>query len=317
MGFDFSVIVLTYHPVKEKLLATLNSIIAQKNCRFEIIISDDGSEEFFEKEIRDYMDSHGFENYRIVMHEKNLGTVNNLLRTKDMAGGKYIKPISPGDFLYNENTLSDVLSFMDAWNAKAAFGDMVYYSLEGKLQISNVKTPVDDAMYLPRNSSYDFKKVLKHQMIFSDNISGAAAFYERNCFYEGLETIRDTVRYAEDSILQLMAVQNIRLYKIPQNLIWYEYGSGISTSPNQGFAGKLRKDFYGFYQMLHQKFSDAPYVKRNYFNWKIMMESGSAINLLRRCANVDRLAFLMKRRRLLSRYACEDYDTAFLEELLK
>lgn len=316
MEFDFSVIVLTYRPVKEKLLATLNSIIAQENCRFEIIISDDGSEKFFEEEIHDFMRSHGFENYRMIAHEKNLGTVNNLRSTKDAARGKYIKPISPGDFLYNENTLAEVLSFMDRWNAKAVFGDMVYYSQEEKLRICNVKTPVDDAMYLAQNNNYDYKKVLKHQMIFSDNISGAAAFYEKDCFYEGLETIRETVRYAEDSILQLMAVQKIRLYRIPQNLIWYEYGSGISTSPNQGFAGKLRKDFYGFYQMLYQKYSGAHYVRRNYVNWKIMMESGFAFNLLRRCANMDRQIFRIKRRHTLGRYVCKDYDTAFLEKWL-
>ena len=38
-----SVIVLTYNPDREKLFATLNSIIIQENIDIEIIVSDDGS----------------------------------------------------------------------------------------------------------------------------------------------------------------------------------------------------------------------------------------------------------------------------------
>lgn len=310
MAFDFSVVVLTYNPNKEKLLATLNSVIMQRGCSFEVIISDDGSQNFYEPEIHAFMGARGFADYRIIAQEKNRGTVKNLHGTVAVAKGRYIKPISPGDYLYDADTLCDVLAFMEEKQAKAVFGDMVYYSYEEELQVANRKTPCDDALYLPDNRKYSHKKALKHQMIYADNISGAAAFYERSSFLANLEAIRGKVTYAEDSVLQLLAVQNMRLYKIPRYLVWYELGSGISTDPSKGFSDWLRKDFYQFYTMLHGEYPDAPYVKRAFRIWKIMMESGKMANLLRRCSNVDKLWFLLRRRNILRRYVCEGYDQA-------
>lgn len=313
MEFDVSVIVLSYQPNKEKLLATLKSVIMQRGCDFEVIIADDGSESFFETEIHRFMHERGFSNYRILAGRQNQGTVLNLLGAVGLAKGRFIKPVSPGDYLYDADTLSEMAAFMRKYEAKAAFGDMVYYRFDGELKVAGIKTPCDDAMYLPENRDYDFGKVLKHQMIYTDYISGASVMYERDCFRSGLETIQGTVLYAEDAVLQLMAVQNQRIYKIPRYVMWYEYGSGISTNTGLGFSDRLRKDFYGLYKMLMRDYANAPHVKRTCRIWKVIMEKGKAANFLRRCINVDRMIFLLRRRKLLREYACENYETGFFE----
>lgn len=316
MGFDFSVIVLTYHPVKEKLLATLNSVVMQRGCSFEVIVADDGSDTFYEDEIRSLMQRRGFPNYRIIAQKENVGTVRNLLDTMAVTQGTYIKPISSGDYLYDTDTLRQVLAFMKTRDAKAVFGDMVYYVPEGTLRTVRIKTPWVDAMYLPDCSTYNNKKVLKHQLVYADHISGAAAFYERLSFAQGLANICDRVTYAEDTVLQLLAVQNIRIYKMPRVLMWYEYGSGISTSMNQESAHKLRMDFYRFYGMLKEYYGNVPYVKRTFYIWKIMMERGKTANFLRRCVNVDKLVFLLRRKRLQTQYPGVEWEEARLREIL-
>ena len=45
-AYDISVYVLIYRPDYEKLFITLTSVILQKGCRYEIILADDGSEDF-------------------------------------------------------------------------------------------------------------------------------------------------------------------------------------------------------------------------------------------------------------------------------
>lgn len=311
MGFDFSVIVLIYQPVKEKLLATLRSVVMQRECSFEVIISDDGSENFDETIVHDFMRACAFSDYRVITHGENQGTVKNLLDAVVAARGRYIKPISPGDYLYDATTLRDVLSFMEQQEAKIVFGDMICYTYDGQLRVANSKTPCDDEMYLPDRRDYNTKKVLKHQMIYADNVSGAAVFYERHSLQTGLETICGTVIYAEDAVIQLFALQNIRLYKMPRFLVWYEYGCGISTNPEKGFSSRLRRDFFGFYAMLHNAYKKAPCVKRTYYIWKIMMEAGRTANLLRCCVNVDKQLFLLRRRSILRKFVCRGYDTTF------
>ena len=47
MSFDVSVVILTYFPDKEKLLKTLKSVLLQKNVSYEILIADEGSDNFY------------------------------------------------------------------------------------------------------------------------------------------------------------------------------------------------------------------------------------------------------------------------------
>ena len=86
MNYDFSVVVLSYHPDKEKLMATLRSVVMQKGVSFEIIVADDGSPDFFEADIRAVLE--GVVDYQIIAHEQNQGTVKNLLDGVKAARGR-------------------------------------------------------------------------------------------------------------------------------------------------------------------------------------------------------------------------------------
>lgn len=299
MQYDFSVIVLSYHPDREKLLATLRSALMQRDVSFEIIVADDGSPAFFEEDIRRTLD--GKVDYRILAHERNQGTVKNLLDAVSVAKGRYIKPISPGDYLYDGDTLKTVTDFMDEKNAPILFGDMVYYAWEDGLKLFDRKTPYDDGMYLAENTNFSCRKAAKHQMVYNDNISGAAVFYERETMLWGLSTISSAVRYAEDTMLQLALLADKRIYRIPRFVVWYEYGSGISTNGALGFSSRLTEDFCRFYGLLRSVMPNAPYVRRTDATWRLL-KKGRIGNLARKCLELDKHLFRLRKEKLASAY---------------
>lgn len=316
MKYDFSVIVATYHPDKAKILATLNSIVMQKNVRFEVIIADDGSPDFFEPEICAFMEQHAFSDYRIIAHEKNQGTVLNLYDAVAAASGMYIKGISPGDYLYDENTLSALYQFMEQHGAKAAFGDMVFYSDNDGLKVLPMLHPVDNEIYLPDSPHYTCERIKKHLLVFGDLICGASMVFQREAFMEGLETIRNTVIYAEDTVIQLMALQKLRLYRIPRYIVWYEHGSGISTNSERGFAKRIQDDFFLFYEMLRRTYGDEPTVRRAFRKWSILTSGSRMANLLYRLACVDQTWFSLRSRKKLRAYHPADHDPGCFNKII-
>ncbi len=307
---DFSVIVLNYHPDKDKLFATLRSILCQKDVSFEIILADDGSPDPLQQEIDAFMASHNFTEYQLVLHEHNGGTVRNFYDGLTKATGKYIKPISPGDCLYDDQTLATVFRYMEKEDARLIFGDMVYYYED---QIFNIKTPLIESIY----HKHQIRKIQKHQMIYSQYISGASVFYERTLLEQGLQTILDTVIYAEDTMLQLFSAQGIQTHHLPQFVVWYEYGTGLSTDPQQKISPRLKNDFYRFYQLLRQLYPHNPYLKRTHRMWRIVMEKGRVRNIIRKLINIDKILFRIRCIMLSRAYVCAGYDLAWLKDYTK
>ena len=126
--YDISVIVATYNPDLNKLMSTLLSIIVQKGINFEIIVTDDGSQKDYFKEVIVFFERNNFKNYSLIKNEINIGTVNNFYNALIISKGKYIFGISPGDMVYDENSLFSIFDFAEENKAKVCFGDAVYYS---------------------------------------------------------------------------------------------------------------------------------------------------------------------------------------------
>ena len=310
MDFDFSVIVLTYQPEKLKLLSTLHSIVLQKNARFEVIITDDCSPNFFEEDIHNFMQRHGFNHYKIIAHEHNQGTVKNFLDGVRAATGKYIKGISPGDYLYDENTLAEMHTFLEKHDAKAAFGDMVFYAKGKSLEIFPYRHPGDDAIYLPDSREYSLRKATKHLVVYNDLICGASMIFERNTFLDGLETIKETVVYAEDTVMQLFVLQGIRIFRMPRYVVWYEYGSGISTNAQLGFSKRISDDFYRFYGLLKERYPANRFVRRAYRKWTVMQKGNPVIKISYRLVCMDQNLFSLRRRIKLKYYQPKPFNCA-------
>ena len=121
-----SVIVLTYRCF-DNLFKTLDSILIQTYQRIEIIISDDGSEDYYshENEIKVFFNQRKNSNILEVIYKheaSNVGTVKNCNNSIRLSHGKYIKFISPGDEFYDEKILEKCVYYAEKLNSKILIG---------------------------------------------------------------------------------------------------------------------------------------------------------------------------------------------------
>lgn len=247
--YQVSVIVLTYKPKLSKLLYTLNSILKQKDINFEIIISDDGSDNNYFINIREACTRNNFTKVKFLEHQNNVGTVKNYYEAMLLSKGEYIYGISPGDVLYNDTTLKDIYNFAKTKNAKICFGNTIYYSLDnGKCKIvmgaNNPKKP----------QFYNEEVPLKEQKFFfflGNMITGPSFLREREFALYYFHKILRLARYVEDNTSTAFALADgHRIYHYDEYIVWYEYGCGISTSENKKWQNLIQKDFdVCFYQL--------------------------------------------------------------------
>ena len=255
MSVEISVVCLTYNSDLKKTLTTLNSVISQKYCSFELIIADDGSDVNQFEAIEEFLESRKFANYKLRANETNNGIICNYLSAIELAQGKYIKYISPGDYLYDEYTLSKCIAFMQKYKAEFAYGKALYYSnATNRLAFLNKQDPVFTELYDADKKDYDFDEVLKYLLLYQDYVLGAAIIADRVLLKQYLLEIVGKVIYIEDNtILPLVTLDRKRIYYFNEYILWYECDSGISTNVNRGFKEKIDIDFLNCYKLLKQQ----------------------------------------------------------------
>lgn len=249
---DFSVIVCCYNPNIEKLQKTIISIEKQKDVEFEIIVSDDGTKSNYLKEIKEWAKENKFENIKYNFLKENVGTVKNLISAFEVSNGKYIKVISPGDYLFNENTLKRYKVEFEKMGYSLLFSRAVYYNEQG--EILKLKNP-------QLRSSERGGKWLKTNVCYSlDCVLGASMACKRE-MKKYLDEISGVVRLLEDFPLSYLALMNgEKVGFIKDYMIWYEYGMGVSTSN----SGKIIKDdFLKFFDYLRTQYSNNKEIQKS------------------------------------------------------
>ena len=227
MNVEISVIVLCYNPNLDKLKKTLKSILQQKEIAYEIIISDDGSKQKNYGLISSYFEDAGFDDFTILENKENQGTVKNAMEALKCAKGKYIKLISPGDYLYNDTCLSRLCMYMESKKSKICYGKAVYYKYnESNLDIYPMRAPINQKIYKKNN----IKKIQRNYLFFRDKILGASLVLQKDTTIYYFEKICQYVKYAEDLSVICMVADGEKIDFWDEYLIWYEYGTGISTN---------------------------------------------------------------------------------------
>ena len=227
-----SIIVLTYRPNPDKLIATLTAAVQQQGVDFEIVLSDDGSQENHFDLAEAYFRSVNFTNYRLVPNAENKGTVQNCISGLKAASGEYVFLTSPGDILYDDHVLKDLYAFSRQQDAQLCFGNAVHYAAES----SNVKlTATWGATANPAH--YSAKKSLKtRQRRFAEGnwVIGAAYFRQREMALRSFMDIAECSTYVEDTTsTAFLLAEGIPLYHCDRNVVWYEDGTGITTAANE------------------------------------------------------------------------------------
>lgn len=116
----FSVIVMTYKSF-DNLEKNLSSVSAQSFRDYEVILADDGSDDYDEAYVRECIEKAGLAQKTITYHAgKNQGTVRNYTDAIQNSKGEIIVPLSQDDVFYDEDVLSDLDRFFEESGALAA-----------------------------------------------------------------------------------------------------------------------------------------------------------------------------------------------------
>ena len=263
---SISVIILTFNSDWNKLKQTIISVILQKEIDIEIIISDDGSENNHFFKLKKLFSTMNFDSYIFVQSDYNSGIVKNLQRAIRKSNSEYIKPISPGDLLYSSYTLKEWYSFVLNHKIKISFGKPIYYNNDNGFRIIKHRS-VPKYIYAYRNPNCN--NIRKEYLLLDDMALGAAFLIKKTVLNEYLEKIVDKVILGEDFSYSLMVFDGIELKLFDKNVIWYEYGHGISTSGNEKFSKIMLQDWENMHTEMRKIFKDDLFSRR--FSLYIML----------------------------------------------
>lgn len=248
---DVTVIVVSYNPLWDKMKKTLLSVLGQKKVSYDLIVADDGSMNNYFDEVESLFESRKFSDFQLLSSKENRGTCINVFEALEHAGGHYVKLISPGDYFYDETTLYDWLLFHNNQKVKISFGDTIFYSTDEKLVESYgkfLKNPRQISIYYKENWSN--KNSYLNYIFLNDQVVGASFLAETNLMKKYLRQIIGKIRYGEDEIYKKMLVDGISIYFFDRNVIWYEFGNGISTSNSNKWLKIYQEENKAIYELI-------------------------------------------------------------------
>lgn len=305
-NLQVSVVVLTYNPDPVKLRQTLGAVAAQKDVRYELIISDDGSARKDFSFLPEYLKTLGIEDYQLMEHAENRGTVQSCYSAIGAARGEYVFLTSPGDLLFDPLVLHDLYGFARKQQAPLCFGNAVYYTNgDGAPRCTkNIGRPVCPQLYAPQTQS----DIGKLRFFGGDWVIGASYFRSRELLLDCLKSILDTSKYMEDTTTTAFALaQGQRLCYFDRNVVWYEDGTGVSTGGNDKWSKLLRQDLLCSFQKLKKLYPRDVCVD---IAWRNISQTDRvrriAGNLLRHSVTMARLIWLSRTKKTPICYTEED-----------
>lgn len=297
-NYKVSVAVLTYNPKTEKLLSTLRSILKQKNIRFQIVIADDGSAESGFSAAEQFFKENGFVDYVFVANEVNRGTVYNVYSAIERCDGTYIKLISPGDLLSNEDTLQRWIDAMETAGAALSCAEAVYY-----LPRAGVMEPVArkaNPQYITCYLKNRVEEARYNYLVLGDLFLGAATICRKDVQKKYVEEILGKIIYAEDHMYRLMAYDRVSMHYFPECGVLYETTTGISTSGNEFWSEKLKEDWNAASSLLLKRSTGKDPVDR-YLRRVLTLPEGKIKTKLLKYLTVPGMLLYSLRRRYVPR----------------
>lgn len=267
--YDVSVIICTYNPQWKKLKSTLLSALEQKEIGFEIVVSDDGSKNNCFECVIDLFKEYKFTDYKLVDNEINKGIVENYYSALEAAEGLYSYVISPGDMLYDSNVIHKLYNFAVKNKALICFGNVVYYNADNNF--IKIFDNIKNAPSRPWLFDCDLRvEKIKEYFFMGNQINGASFFRKTEVAIKYVDKIRGISKYVEDNTTTaLMLADGIRVWHYDDFTVWYEYGTGISTSKEEKWKKLLEDDFKNVNKMLLKEYPNDK-TMRNLINIKSM-----------------------------------------------
>ena len=241
MGKLFSVITLTYTNFKH-LKETILSVCAQDYHDIEYIICDDGSKDFPEEQIINWIENNKGPNlrqYKIFQQTDNVGTVRNINYAYKHAAGDYFLNLSCGDVFFEKQTVSKIAEYMINKDIKMLVTSRLLYTGEfvpvGLIPHYNERASFYD-MGSREAQVQEFLKTRMYGMASGSVLCSSKAIMEELGYFDERYTL------LEDGPILAKYLKKYKLDCYPGLIsIWYEQG-GISTGGIKELSPILQKD---------------------------------------------------------------------------
>lgn len=229
-----TVITLTYNHF-ENIRKTIDSVFLQDYHNIEYIICDDGSFEFPNEIIKEYIKKG--KKIKLICHE-NVGTVKNFNFAINNSVGKYIIPLSGNDYFSDKNIVSKIVDKFENTQADILTARRACISNTGEVM-----------RVLPAMEKVELLKSEKQKEVFeelciSSFISGASTYYSRKVLdvYDGFN---EEYKLIEDFPFYMQyLLDGGRIYYLDCITINYDMNGVTSQKKISELLVKDRKKYY-------------------------------------------------------------------------
>lgn len=226
--YEITTIVTTYNADWEQLKKTVLSAIRQRNVIQQIIISDDGSDNNYFCKLKELFKKYSFDNYILLDAQKNEGTCRNLYKALLKTQSQFFKAIAPGDYYFSDDILYKWLNKAVLLDSDVCFGETVcYQNLDTLKAVCIERAPQNVNIY---DSSYEIKSAYLNYLFLDDAIFGCSILLKTDLMEKYLKNALCFLKYAEDMVYRIMIVDGIKVVHFNEPVVWYDYGTGISTN---------------------------------------------------------------------------------------
>ena len=176
-----SIIILSYRNLRY-LKETIDSTLNQEYKNIELILGDDGSDNFNCVEYENYINSNkrtNIKNVIVYKNESNIGIVKNLNKAIGLSKGKYIKWMAADDEFYDKYAIDKMINF-------AIEKDSTIVSTNIQICDCNMNEKNISKINIEKNrdlfeNCYNSKKLLRK--IIQKNFLKSMDYLMRNMFY--------------------------------------------------------------------------------------------------------------------------------------
>ena len=251
-----TIVTLTYNNHQD-LGACIKSVSTQnisEEYEVEYLIVDDGSEEFDFQYVNSLCESLKVP-YRIIVNEKNMGTVASFNGAINVSSGDIIIPLSADDVFYDAHVVNDIANEFNARKSLILTGFRVP-NLEAT---SLVKLPGLNQVAL----FSDQKRLLNYLVVKGNCISGACISYHKNVFTD-IGLFDENYRLLEDRPFYIKALLHGKhIDFFDRNIIRFGV-NGVSNIPNQTVRSDLKKLYLSILTTYNFSFFDKRYFIYNF-----------------------------------------------------
>lgn len=215
----------------------LESVLSQSYGNIEIIIADDGSQNFNKSLIVNYIEENkknNISNYNVYSNARNMGIVKNFNTAIKKSKGEYIITLAIDDALKDKNVITDIVEFFNQNDCLICTGYVEVYDNTMSKFIQN--RPNEGATNLIKN----LKPKELFKVLAGENFISALATNYKKEFFVKYGYCDESYTMLEDWTKMLYVLRNgCKVYYMDRCIAKYRLG-GIST--NGGLSEDLLND---------------------------------------------------------------------------